>query len=194
VTGDYAALIGLERAAGITRASTDLPKEVHVNGKLIVLALVTALAFAAAASARSLDLIRGTTGPDNINGTAGADLIYARAGNDLVRAHDGNDVVFGGRGNDVLRGGPGNDVLYGGDGNDVMWAGPGADVQYGGPGNDVLHALANDNQPDVLDCGPGFDVAYVIEHDPVRIHGCEQVIRLTAAQAAAMAAANDDNG
>jgi hypothetical protein len=75
-----------------------------------------------------------------------------------------------------------------------MWAGPGADVQYGGTGNDVLHALANDNQPDVLDCGPGYDVAYVIEHDPVRLHGCEQVIRLTAAQAAAMAAANDDNG
>jgi Ca2+-binding RTX toxin-like protein len=165
-----------------------------VKAKFIVAAVVTLLVFVAAASAKSLDVIRGTDGPDTINGTAGSDLIYARAGNDIVRAHDGSDVVYGGKGNDVIRGGPGNDVLYGGEGNDVMWAGAGADVQYGGPGNDVLHALANDNQPDVLDCGTGFDVAYVIMHDPVRIHGCEQVIRLSAAEAASMAAANDDNG
>jgi Ca2+-binding RTX toxin-like protein len=85
-------------------------------------------------------------------------------------------------------------VIYGGDGNDVLWVGAGADVQYGGPGNDILHALANDNQPDIVNCGPGYDVAYVIVHDPVRLHGCEQVIRLTPEQAAATAAANDDNG
>jgi Ca2+-binding RTX toxin-like protein len=72
--------------------------------------------------------------------------------------------------------------------------GAGADVQYGGPGNDILHALANDNEADILDCGTGFDVAYVIEHDPVRLHGCERVIRLSPGQAAALAAANDDNG
>ena len=48
----------------------------------------------------------------------------------------------------------------------MIWPGAGADVQYGGQGNDVLHALANDNQPDILDCGPGYDVAYVIVHDP----------------------------
>jgi hypothetical protein len=56
-----------------------------------------------------------------------------------------------------------------------------------------LHALANDNQRDVLDCGPGYDVAYVIEHDPVTFHGCEQVVRLSPDQAAAQAAANEDN-
>ena len=120
--------------------------------------------------------------------------MYARAGNDDARARDGSDVVYAGHGNDVARGGEGNDVLYGGDGNDVMWAGAGADVQYGGPGNDVLHSLANDNQRDVLDCGPGYDVAYVIEHDPVTLQGCEVVIRLTAEQAAALAAANGDKG
>jgi Ca2+-binding RTX toxin-like protein len=84
--------------------------------------------------------------------------------------------------------------VYGGRGDDVLWVGAGADVQYGGPGNDVLHALANDNQPDIVDCGPGYDVAYVIEHDPVRLRGCEQVIRLSPAEAAAQASANDDNG
>ena len=156
-----------------------------MNAKLIFLAATAALVLATTVSAAALDVIRGTDGPDNLNGTAGADLIYGRGGNDNIRTHDGNDVVYAGRGNDVVRGGPGNDVT---------WAGAGADVQYGGQGNDILHALANDNQPDILDCGPGFDVAYAIVHDPVRFHGCEQVIRLTAEQAAVLAAANDDNG
>ena len=93
-----------------------------------------------------------------------------------------------------MRGGPGNDAIFGGQGNDVTWAGAGADVQNTGAGNDILHALANDNQPDILDCGPGFDVAYVITHDPARFHGCEQVVRLSPEDAAAVAAANDDNG
>jgi Ca2+-binding RTX toxin-like protein len=165
-----------------------------MKGKWILPAVVAALVLATAASAASRDIVRGTDGPDNLNGTAGPDLIYAKGGNDIIRAHDGNDVVYAGRGNDVARGGPGNDVVYGGAGNDVLWVGAGADVQSGGEGNDILHALANDNQPDVIDCGPGFDVAYVIERDPVRFHGCEQVIRLSPEEAAAMAAANDDNG
>jgi Ca2+-binding RTX toxin-like protein len=165
-----------------------------VKGKSIVLAVFAALVLSAGASAAALDIVRGTDGPDNLNGTAGSDIIYARGGNDIVRAHEGNDVVYSGKGNDVVRGGPGNDVLYGGDGNDVMWPGAGVDVQYGGDGNDILHALANDNEPDVLNCGPGYDVAYVIVHDPARIHGCERVIRLTPEEAAAQATANDDNG
>ena len=147
-----------------------------MRGRLLLLIGVLALVAAASISAASLDVIRGTRGPDTLNGTAGGDLIYA------------------GDGNDVVRGGPGNDVLYGGEGNDVMWAGGGADVQFGGQGNDVLHALANDNLRDVMDCGAGLDVAYVIEHDPVTLRGCEQVIRLSPEQAAALAAANDDNG
>ncbi|OAI54705.1 hypothetical protein AYO48_04745 [Gaiella sp. SCGC AG-212-M14] len=59
---------------------------------------------------------------------------------------------------------------------------------------DSFHALANDNTRDVMDCGPGRDVAYVIQHDPVTLRGCEQVIRLSPELAAALAAANDDNG
>jgi Ca2+-binding RTX toxin-like protein len=165
-----------------------------VKAKSIFLVCVAALVVALSASAAALDVIRGTDGPDNLNGTAGADLIYGRGGNDIIRSHDGNDVVYVGRGNDVVRGGPGNDAIYAGAGNDVVWPGAGADVQYGGPDNDILHALANDNQPDILNCGPGFDVAEVIVHDPARFHGCEQIIRLTPEQAAAKAAANDDNG
>jgi len=164
-----------------------------VQAKVILSVVAGALVLAAAASAATLDLIRGTDGPDNLNGTAARDVIYSRGGNDSVRAHAGNDVVYAGRGNDVVRGGPGNDVVFGGAGNDVLWVGAGADVQLGGHGNDILHALANDNQPDVLDCGRGYDVAYVVEHDPARLHGCEQVIRLGPGQAAEVAAANDDN-
>src|SRR5712691_328111 len=161
-----------------------LPRRSTMKGKAFFLILATALIVVAAASAARLDVIRGTNGPDTLNGTPGNDLIYARGGNDIVRGRDGNDVIYGGSGNDVLRGGQGDDVI---------WNGAGADVAYGGPGNDVLQALANDNQRDVLDCGPGYDTAYVIEHDPVTLHGCEVVIRLSAADAASMAAANDDN-
>ena len=138
-----------------------------MRGRLLLLIGVLALVASASVSAASLDVIRGTRGPDTLNGTAGGDLIYARAGNDAVRGHDGGDVIYGGDGNAVVR---------------------------GGPGNDVLHALANDNTRDVMDCGPGLDVAYVIQHDPVTLRGCEQVIRLSTEQAAALAAANDDNG
>ena len=42
----------------------------------------------------------------------------------------------------------------------------------------AVAALRRDDHSDILDCRPGYDVAYVIEHDPVRLHGCEQVIRL----------------
>jgi len=143
--------------------------------KLLVLGLAGLLAVAAAASAASLDVIHGTPGSDALAGTTGADVIYARGGNDTVRAHAGNDV------------------LYGGAGNDVMWPGAGVDVQYGGTGNDVLHALANDNEPDILDCGPGNDTAIVIEHDPARFHGCEQIGRLSPAEAAALAESGGDS-
>jgi Ca2+-binding RTX toxin-like protein len=159
----------------------------------LTFAFVVALVVTSAALAARLDVIRGTHGPDKISGTPHDDVIYARAGDDEVRAHDGHDVVFGSYGDDVLRGGHDADILYGQEGNDVTWAGSGADVTYGGPGNDVLHALANDNQRDVLDCGSGHDTAFVITNDPATIRGCEVVVRLSPDEAAAMASANDDD-
>ena len=113
--------------------------------KFLVLGVAGMLAVAAAASAARLDVVYGTACADTLAGTTGADVIYARAGSDTVRATCSNDVVYGGAGNDVL-----------------MWPVAGVDVQYGRKGNDVLHALANDNEPDILDCGPGFDTAIVI--------------------------------
>lgn len=76
-----------------------------------------------------------------------------------------------------FRGTTGNDTLRGGDGNDRLWPGSGEDTQFGGDGNDRLHALANDNQPDVLDCGAGNDVAIINAREPhdLAAANCERV-------------------
>jgi Ca2+-binding RTX toxin-like protein len=64
-------------------------------------------------------------------------------------------------------------VLFGGRGNDLLDGGRGCDRLYGGPGNDTLRA--RDGQQDVVDCGPGFDVAHVDRVD--RVSACERVLR-----------------
>jgi Ca2+-binding RTX toxin-like protein len=88
-------------------------------------------------------------------GTSGADLLYGEGGNDTLLGGRGNDVLFGGRGADVLDGGRGLDRLY------------------GGPGNDLVKA--RDGARDVVDCGPGRDLAFVDRLD--RTSGCERVLR-----------------
>ena len=42
----------------------------------------------------------------------------------------------------------------------------------------MLHALAADDDPDVLDCGPGRDTAKVrdSERSTTRFHGCETIV------------------
>ena len=66
----------------------------------------------------------------------------------------------------------------GGPGSDRLWAGPGADRVTGGPGDDTLHALAADDAPDVLDCGPGSDTAKVLstERASTTFRSCEVVM------------------
>jgi hypothetical protein len=85
----------------------------------------------------------------------------------------GNDVIYGLGGNDVLLGAKGNDVLFGGIGSDVLDGGTGRDRLYGGPGKDTLRA--RDGQRDVVDCGPGLDMAYVDRLD--RVSACERIVR-----------------
>ena len=82
-------------------------------------------------------------------------------------------LLSGGPGNDRISGGPGNDRISGGPGNDRISGGPGNDFISGGPGNDTIHA--RDGHRDVVDCGPGRDVAFVDPVDLVR--GCERVVR-----------------
>ena len=92
---------------------------------------------------------------------------------DRLTGTSANDVLYGLGGADVLLGRGGNDVLYGGRGNDVLDGGPGADRLFGGPGNDTLRA--RDGRRDLVDCGPGRDVAIVDRVD--RVSGCEVVRR-----------------
>jgi Ca2+-binding RTX toxin-like protein len=137
-------------------------------------AVVCTLAAAGAAVGATKAVFVGTRGPDTIYGTPTADAIYGKAGGDSLHGRAGNDVIYGGKGDDVIKGGDDNDVEYGGDGSDTMWVGRGADAEYGGPGNDVLHALADDNRLDVVDCGAGHDVAWlnVAEKGKYVIRGC----------------------
>jgi hypothetical protein len=82
---------------------------------------------------------------------------------------------------------------YGGFGPDSMWAGSGADRQFGGPGDDVLHALADDDQVDALDCGPGNDVAWLSkkERGLYRVRDCE-VVKIVVPSAADLAEEDED--
>ena len=149
------------------------------------------------------DQIHAFAGNDAVYARGGADDVRAGSGNDGTRAADGNDLVYGGRGNDVIAGGNGNDRLYGGsdsdevvggdgndraagnrgadsvsgnDGNDSLFGGWGADRVFGGSGNDELHALAPDGVPDLLNCGPGNDKAFVFrpERPRTQLVGCEK--------------------
>jgi Ca2+-binding RTX toxin-like protein len=144
--------------------------------------IVTVRVLPAAACAGRVATIGGTAGADRLAGTRGNDVIVGGAGNDRIRAGAGNDLVcggpgndriFGGPGNDRIFGGPGNDVLFGGPGNDRIYPGPGRDHVFAGPGNDFIYSV--DGQPDVIDCGPGHDVAIVDQFD--RTRHCETVIR-----------------
>ena len=166
-----------------------------MSGRIMLVAAIGALALCGAALGRSLDVIMGTRGPDTLMGTPGADVIYAKAGDDSASGKDGPDVIYGQAGSDQLHGNDGQDVLYGGagddnlrggadgdleygnEGGDSLWGGQGADQLFGGAGNDLLHALADDNQRDVVDCGPGKDKAWLNskERGLYRISGCETV-------------------
>jgi hypothetical protein len=115
----------------------------------------------------------GGPGNDTLSGAPGNDNISGGRGNDILSGGRGNDILSGGPGNDILSGGRGNDVISGGRGNDVISGGPGKDILSGGPGNDTIHA--RDGHRDVVDCGPGRDVAFVDTVDLVR--GCERVVR-----------------
>ena len=119
------------------------------------------------------DVLHGTAFPDFLRGLAGNDHLFGGAGSDRIEGNSGNDVIVAGAGNDAVFGGPGNDRILGGPGNDLLTGGPGHDTILGGPGNDRIEA--RDGVRDVVDCGPGRDVAEVDRIDVVR--HCETVLR-----------------
>jgi len=69
----------------------------------------------------------------------------------------GDDVLVGGSGPDYIDGGSGADGLRGGPGDDTLFGGPGTDTFFGEGGRDEIDAI--DRKGEVLDCGPGKDLA-----------------------------------
>ena len=133
----------------------------------------------------------GTSGPDRLTGTRGDDLIRGLGGNDTIHGGAGNDLVRGGDGEDQIYGGPGRgDSLRGNHGADALFSGPGGATMRGGlghdrynmepdgtevasPGNDTIYA--HDGRQDMINCGGGYDVAYV-DRAENGLYDCEQVV------------------
>jgi Subtilase family/RTX calcium-binding nonapeptide repeat (4 copies) len=113
----------------------------------------------APAAGRCSVVVRGTPGADVLRGTSGSEKIKGRAGNDRISGEQGPDCLVGGKGADRLRGGAGSDSLKGGKGADLLSA-------RGGSRGSVR---------DLVDCGPGQDIARVDRRDKVR--RCENVSR-----------------
>ena len=61
----------------------------------------------------------------------------------------------------------------------MIWVGRGADVENGGDGDDKLHALANDDQVDKIDCGSGKDTVWLNSKENDVHVNCEVVKTVT---------------
>jgi hypothetical protein len=131
------------------------------------------------------DAAIGTAHDDTEVGGGEDDTLLGFAGDDVERGGGGDDGEFGGAGADRLDGGRGDDVLQGGPGDDREVGGPGSDELFddqgenrldAGPGNDRIST--RDGHRDVVDCGPGDDIAIVDRHDVVT--GCEHAYRSAA--------------
>src|SRR5918999_521632 len=111
----------------------------------------------------------GTPGDDRI--ATGNDRINAGGGHDDAYGGDSEDILRGGAGNDTLAPGPHDDVATGGTGQDRLFDNHGDDELRGGAHTDFLSA--RDGDRDIVDCGPGKDVAVGDDEDVYR--DCERV-------------------
>jgi Ca2+-binding RTX toxin-like protein len=117
------------------------------------------------------DRLSGLGGDDSLEGEGGDDLLWGGVGADVLFGRTGDDALWGEDGSDYLEGGRGADRLSGGAGDDRLFGGRDADRLKGGAGDDEL--VAFDGSADLVDCGPGDDVAQVDRRD--RVIGCEHV-------------------
>jgi len=137
------------------------------------------------------DHLVGGDGKDAVVGGPGNDELYGGRGGDHVSGGPGRDSLNGDRGRDVLRGGAGDDFLADYDDGDLLLAGTGDDRASVASGDPVPHDLTrlflgpgddevlvqDDHGRDVIDCGPGQDLAeWVTSLDPDDVYvGCEVV-------------------
>jgi hypothetical protein len=120
---------------------------------------------------RALRLADEPAHPQPVALGQGDDVDHGTAKDDDERGGKGDDTLNGGAGDDELLGGPGKDHLYGGPGNDELFDDQGEDVLMGGPGDDRFST--RDGNQDIVDCGPGDDIAIGDPHDTFR--HCEHV-------------------
>ena len=117
---------------------------------------------------RANDVICGLGGDDHIHVGGGRDVVYAGRGNDEIEVGFGNrSVIHGGAGSDRIEGSAGTDRLLGEAGADRLVGRRGGDVLLGGAGPDRIDA--RDGRRDIVDGGPGRDVARTDRLDRVRI-------------------------
>jgi hemolysin type calcium-binding protein len=122
------------------------------------------------------DRLSGRNGDDHLHGGPGADALAGGDGHDLLHGALGDDMATGGDGNDDILTGKGNDTALGGKGGDQLFDDHGRDRLHGGRGNDRFSA--RDGHRDVIDCGPGEDIA-IIDRFDVAV-GCEHAYRTRA--------------
>lgn len=89
-----------------------------------------------------------------------------------IRGSSGNDRVIGTKFGDHLSGGPGNDTVIGLNGPDRISGQAGRDRLYGNGGNDRIDAA--DNERDIVNCGPGRDLA-MVDRGLDKTTGCEKL-------------------
>lgn len=119
------------------------------------------------------DRLNGMAGADRLFGDGGIDSLTGSIGDDYLAGGIGDDVLYGSTGVDILLGGDGADTLDGGDGNDTVRGERGRDTVYSRSGRDTVYA--RDGYADKINCGAGFDRAYVDLKDSVS-SSCESVI------------------
>ena len=127
----------------------------------LLLATMTLVVLVAGGVALAATIV-GTDQDETLIGTRYADFIRAEGGNDVVRGLGGPDQLYGNGGRDRLVGGYGEDKLYGGNGNDRLRS------------QDIFSQTGA--YKDVVDCGPGKDLAAVDFRDRVNRDNCEVLV------------------
>lgn len=128
------------------------------------------------------DLLIGGRGDDELRGGPGKDDLGDDLGDDLLIGGAGHDSLDGRRGQDVLVGGPGPDFVADYLGGDLIRTGRGDDwgsidsrgtrphgptILHLGRGADEILVGGPDGRRDLIDCGPGEDLAeWNLELDP----------------------------
>ena len=123
----------------------------------VALLLVGGVVLAAKEITCTGGLCVGTKKAERLIGTEGDDEIVGRGGGDALI---GDPVA--GTGDDLLRGGSGHDTIS------DPFAGADVDTIFGGKGDDVINVqegAAFNDDPDVVDCGPGTDTVFVDAND-----------------------------